>query len=196
MGTIRLRSFKILTCQTPSAGACFLLLTLISGCMGSYGNYNRDAEVFDAFINNQVPMDYRYYYYHSGSHPIAVIGVEKKYDAGSRMWREVDPNTEEFRELIEWVWEDAGYHRFAARIKDPSGQQVGIMYTSIREVAIKFPGDNRIVVMPHTPFLWRVEFDESEEVYGSTDSMPLPSKAYGSMDAISLSSNRHRVSHP
>ena len=196
MDKIRLQQSKSSTCRALQAAACILLLTIIGGCMGSYGNYNRDSEVFEAFTNDRVPMDYRYYYYHSGSHPIAVIGVEKKYDAGSRMWRDVDPDTEKFRELIKWVWEDARYYRYAARINDPSGQQVGIMYTSIREVTIKFPGDNRIVVIPHTPFLWRVEFDESEEVYGSTDSIPLPPKKYGSTDSISLPSNRRWASHP
>jgi hypothetical protein len=196
MDTIGLKPFKYLICRTLQAGACILMLALISGCMGSYGNYNRDSEVFEAFTNDRVPMDYRYYYYHSGSHPIAVIGVEKKYDAGSRMWREVDPDTEKFRDMIKWIWEDASYHRYAARINDPSGQQVGIMYTSIREVAIKFPGENRIVVIPHTPFLWRVEYDESEEVYGSTESSPLPSKNFGNTDSISLPSNRHWAFHP
>jgi hypothetical protein len=169
---------------------------VIGGCMGSYGNYNRDPEVYDEFVSDRVPMDYRYYYYHSGSHPIAVIGVEKKYDAGSRVWREVDPNTEKFRELIKWMWEDINYHVYAARINDPSGQQVGIMYTSIRVVAIKFPGDNRIVVMPHTPFLWRVEVDYSEEIYGSTESIPMPSKDYGSMVPSPLPPNSFRASHP
>ena len=196
MESIRIRPSGSLFRRTLQAGGCILLVALISGCMGSYGNYNRDSEVFEAFINDRLPMDYRYYYYHSGSHPIAVIGVEKKYDAGSRMWRDVDPDTEKFRELIKWIWEDASYSRYAARINDPSGQQVGIMYTSIREVTIKFPGDNRIMVIPHTPFLWRVEVDESEEVYGSTESIPLPSKDYGSTDPIPLSSNSFRASHP
>jgi len=151
------------------AVAGVLFLALIGGCMANYGNYNRDADLMAAFDNNRVPLDYRYYYYHSGSHPIAVVGVEKKYDAGSRMWREVDPNTDQFKDLISWMWEDTGYYRYAARINDPSGQQVGIMYTSIREVAIKFTDDNRIVIMPHTPFLWEVEFQENEKLYGSTD---------------------------
>jgi hypothetical protein len=115
-------------------------------------------------------LDYRYYYYHSGSEPIAVIGVEKKYDAGSNMWREVEPGTEKFKNMIVWIWEDYGYSRFAAQIIDPSGKQAGIMYTSIREVAIKFTDDNRIVVMLHTPFLWGAELESSGEYFGSTDS--------------------------
>ncbi|CAB1078297.1 hypothetical protein D1AOALGA4SA_6051 [Olavius algarvensis Delta 1 endosymbiont] len=128
---------KWLSTRLYQAGACILLLAVIAGCMGNYGNYNRDFEVFEAFNNQRMPLDYRYYYYHSGSEPIAVIGVEKKYDAGSRMWREVDPATEQFKDLIHWIWEDLGYESFAARINDPSGQQVGIMFTSVREITIE-----------------------------------------------------------
>ena len=116
MEIIRIKPPIPLTGRLLQAGACILVLTLIGGCMGSYGNYNRDSEVFEAFNNQRVPPNYRYYYYHSGSEPIAVIGVEKKYDAGSRMWREVDPNTEKFKDLIHWIWEDIGYDSFAARI--------------------------------------------------------------------------------
>jgi len=163
-------------------GACFLVLALVSGCAGTFGHYKRDPEVFEAFNSDQVPLDYRYYYYHSGSEPIAVIGVEKKYDAGSNMWREVEPNTAKFKNLIDWIWEDYGYTRFAARIIDPSGKQAGIMYTSIREVAIKFTDDNRIVVMPHTPFLWGPAADEGSNgrIYSKKDSKsysPIPRRA-------------------
>ena len=174
--------------QIPYSGwilqvsACFLVLALVSGCAGTFGHYTRDSEVFEAFNNDQVPMDYRYYYYHSGSEPIAVIGVEKKYDAGSKMWREVEPNTAKFKNLIDWIWADYGYTRFAARIIDPSGKQAGIMYTSIREVAIKFTDDNRIVVMPHTPFLWGPAADQgsSGRIYSQTNLKnysPIPRRA-------------------
>ena len=183
METIHIRPPKLLTAWFLRAGVCILLLNLISGCMGSYGRYSMDPEVFEEFNNNQVPRDYRYYYYHSGSEPIAVIGVEKKYDAGSRMWREVDPDTQKFKDMVHWIWEDYGYSRFAARIIDPSGKQVGIMFTSIQEVAIKFTGDNRIMVMPHTPFLWGPTAESTDKFYGSTDSTLLPS-------------NRHRTSKP
>jgi len=183
METIRIKSIKSQIGWLLQAGASILFLTLVAGCMGSYGNYNRDSEVFEACNNSQVPLDYRYYYYHSGSYPIAVIGVEKKYDAGSRMWKTVEPNTEQFKEMIDWIWEDIGYYPYAARINDPTGNQVGIIYTSVREVAIKFTDDNRIVVMPHTPFLWRSEEEINKNYYGSTDSYPLPS-------------DRHQASNP
>jgi hypothetical protein len=135
-------------------GICFLLATLLAGCAGVYGRYTRDTEVMQSFNDNRVPPDYRYYYFGYDTRPYAVIGVEKKYDAGSNLWREVEPNTEKFKYMIRWIWEDYGYTRFAARILDPSGKPVGVLCTSIREVTFKFSGDNRIVVMPNTPFLW------------------------------------------
>lgn len=78
--------------------------------------------------------------------------------------------------MILWIWGDYGYSRYAARILDPSGNPVGIMYTSIREVAIKFTDDNRIVVMPHTPFLWgpTVNGNPSGRYFGSIDSKSTP----------------------
>ena len=159
---MRLKIPKYLTFWPSQASVCFLMLFLFVGCFANYGRYTRDAEVHQVFNSGLVPMEYRYYYYHSGSEPIAVIGVEKKYDAGSKMWRDVEPNTEKFKDLIYWIWADFGYGIFGAQILDPSGEQVGIMYTSVREVAFKFTDDNRIVVMPNTPFLWG-ELDDDEE---------------------------------
>jgi len=155
------------------AAAGILLVPLLTGCLANFGNYNRDRDVFRAFNTDQVPADY-HYYYHSGSEPIAVIGVDKKYNAGSKMWREVDPDSQKFRDMIYWIWEDFGYTRFGARINDPAGNQVGIMYTAVREVAFKFTDDNRIIVMPNTPFLWGEFGDEDEELF-TAESNTLPS---------------------
>ena len=148
---------------------CFLLAALVAGCAGNYGRYQRDAEILQKFKANQVPSDYRYYYYGFDTSPYALIGVEKKYDAGSNLWREVEPNTEEFKSMIGRIWSDYGYGPYAARILDPSGNQVGILYTSISEVPIKFAGSNRISVMPHTPFLWgpAASTNPSGQYYGS-----------------------------
>ena len=160
---------------------CTLFILLFAGCFANYGRLQRDYDVFQAFNTDQVPMDYRYYYYHSGSEPIAVVGVEKKYDAGSKMWREIDPDTQKFRDMIYWIWEDFGYTRFGAKILDPSGMQVGIIYTAVREVAFKFTDDNRIIVMPNTPFLWgEVGEDDEETLTAESDTLP-PSRQKASM---------------
>jgi hypothetical protein len=134
-------------------GIVIITLTLIAGCTANYGSLKRDAEVQQAFESNQVPMDYKYYYY-ADSEPYVIFGIEPKYEMDSRMWRDVLPDTAEFKEMTRWIWEDYGYIKFGADILDPNGVKVGIMYTAIRETTVKFVGDNQIVVMPHTPFLW------------------------------------------
>jgi hypothetical protein len=150
----------------------FLSALLMAGCAGNYGSYKLDSGVLQSFKENRVPSDYNYFYYGFDTNPYALIGVEKKYDAGSNLWREVDPNTEKFRNMVGWMWGDYGYSPFAAQILDPSGTPVGVLYTSIREIGIKFSGDNRIIVMPNTPFLWgpAVNTSPAGRYYGSINS--------------------------
>ncbi len=130
-----------------------IILALVAGCSGKYGSYKRDTEVQLAFESNQVPADYKYYYYGLGNETIAIFGIEPKYEMNSRMWKEATPDTSEFKEITRWVWEDYGYYKFGADILDPDGNKVGILYTAIDETIVKFGDDNQISVMPNTPFL-------------------------------------------
>ncbi|MGD9259591.1 MAG: hypothetical protein PVG44_04040 [Desulfobacterales bacterium] len=134
-----------------------LVVPSIVGCSAKYGKLQRDSEVQLAFETNQAPTTYRYYYYGYKSEPYVVFGIDPKFEMDSRVWREVGPDTEEFKEMIRWIWEDYGYNRFGANILDPYGSKVGVYYSSIRETAFKFKADNQIVVIPHTPFLWGPE---------------------------------------
>ena len=134
---------------------CMIIIVGLSGCVGgSYGRLTRDTQITESFKNNEVPSDYRYYYYGYIDSPYVIIGVESKYDAESKMWREVDPNTDEFKNAVKWVWEDYDYNAYGSYILDPSGNRVGVCYTSIRTVVVKFGENNRVMVIPHTPFLW------------------------------------------
>jgi hypothetical protein len=137
-------------------GILIIMLALTAGCTANFGNLKQDAEVQQAFESNRVPRDYKYFHY-SDSEPYVILGLEPSYVMESAMWREVSSDTEEFKEMVRWIWEDYGYYKFGADILDPQGAKVGIMYTSIRETSVKFVGENKIVVMPHTPFLWGPE---------------------------------------
>ena len=130
-----------------------ITLTLTAGCTANFGRLKRNADVQQAFESNQVPMEYKYYYF-ADSEPYVVFGIEPKYEMNSNMWRDISPDTAEFKEMIRWVWEDYGYYKFGADILDPNGVKVGIMYTAINDTAVKFVGENEIVVIPGTPFLW------------------------------------------
>jgi hypothetical protein len=132
----------------------FFVLALTNGCAGTYGSLKRDAIVQEAFESNQVPQEYKYFYYGFDTRPYVIFGIEPKYELNSKMWREVTPDTPDFKEMTRWIWEDYGYYKFGADILDPQGKKVGIYYSAIRETAVKFANDNQIMVMPHTPFLW------------------------------------------
>ena len=132
------------------------IILLAVGCSSKYGRLRHDVEVQAAFETSQVPMDYQYYYY-GDSEPYVIFGIEPKFQMNSKMWRDVSPDTEEFREMIRFLWEDYNYYKFGADIQNPSGDKVGIMYTAIRETTVKFGDNNQIVVMPNTPFLWGPE---------------------------------------
>ena len=134
--------------------AGIFVLALIAGCTaGTYGSLKRDAGVQQAFESNQVPMDYKYYYY-GDSEPYVIFGIEPKYDMKSNVWRDATPDTDDFKEMVRWIWEDYGYYKFGANILDPEGKKVGVFYSAIRETSVKFIDGNRIMVMPNTPFLW------------------------------------------
>ena len=130
------------------------VLVLIAGCAGNYGSLKRDAEVQQAFESNQVPKEFKYYYYGFDTRPYVIFGIEPKYEMNSNMWREVMPDTAEFKEMTRWIWEDYNYYKFGADILDPQGKKVGVFYSAIRETSVKFVNDNQIKVMPNTPFLW------------------------------------------
>ncbi len=128
----------------------------LTGCTGSYGRVIRDPELTKAIENNTVIEGYKYYYYGYASKPYAVAGIDPKYEVRSKLWREVDPKSEneKFKKMIYWMWQDYGYYTYGAHILDPSGAKAGVWYSSIYFVAVRFTADNRVVLMPETPFLW------------------------------------------
>jgi hypothetical protein len=144
-----------------NAGCLFAVVLLVS-CAGNYGRIQRDAEVQQAFESNQVPHDYKYYYYGYDTRPYVLFGIDPKYEMDSHLWREVAPDTEEFKKMTRWIWEDYGYYKFGAHIFDPSGNKVGVYFSSINEITFKFKDNNQIVVMPYTPFLWGPEGSVSD----------------------------------
>lgn len=129
--------------------------TVLSGCFENYGRLKHNNEVTRAFQTYQVEPDYKYYYYGRTNMPYAIVGIDRAYHMQSRVWREVDHDTEQFNKMIYWVWDDVflPFYLSGAYITDPGGKKVGIWYSGIWYAAIRFEENNRIVVMPDTPFL-------------------------------------------
>jgi len=150
MDILKIKNSKIL--WVGALGIIFL--TLVVGCSGKYGSYKRDTGVKQAFETNQVPTEYKYFYYGFDTRPYVIFGIEPKYEMNSKMWKEVSADTSEFKNITRWVWEDYGYYKFGADILDPNGNKVGVLYTAIRETTLKFGDNNQISVIPNSPFLW------------------------------------------
>ena len=127
---------------------------LLNGCLDTYGRIKRSPEITQAFQSYKVEPDYKYYYYGPANYPYAIIGIDPAYHLSSNVWREIDPETESFEKMVYRVW-GGDYHSTisGASILSPTGEKVGTWYSSIWFVAIRFEENNRIAVMPDTPFV-------------------------------------------
>jgi hypothetical protein len=157
------------TCRFTLFGFFILFISVIfSGCVGNYGKLHWDAQVTTAFQNHDFQQDFNYYYYGVGNRTFAIAGISPDYHMESRMWRDVQEGTPEFKDLVSRAWENYSYKPYepqGAQILDTESQQVGIWYSSLRFVTVKFADNNRIILMPDTPFLGGPEADAE-----STDS--------------------------
>ena len=128
---------------------------LIGGCFENYGRLKHSGEVTRAFQAYRVNPEYKYYYYGRTNMPYAIVGLDRAYHMRSRVWREVDHDTEQFQKMIFWTWDDVRvpFHLSGAHITDPNGKKVGIWYSGIWYAAVRFDKNNRVVIMPDTPFL-------------------------------------------
>ncbi|MGD9174715.1 MAG: hypothetical protein PVF29_11165 [Desulfobacterales bacterium] len=133
-----------------------LVSLLISGCFENYGRLKHNDDITRTFQTDQVEPNYKYYYYGRTNMPYAIVGIDRAYHMRSRVWREVDHDTEQFSKMVFWVWDDPRYayqRNFTrgAYILDPAGKRVGIWYSGLRWAAVRFEDDRRIVVMPEPP---------------------------------------------
>ena len=137
-------------------GFCFFIAAMVSGCLGTYGKLHWDPQVTTAFQSYEVQKDFNYYYYGVGNRTFAIAGITPDYVLESRMWREVKQEPEAFKSLVSRAWENSYYMPYNPRgayILSPEGKQVGVWYSSLRFVTVKFGNNNRIVLIPDTPFL-------------------------------------------
>ena len=120
------------------------------GCLENYGRLKRSDDVKTAFETGKLPSDYHYHFHGNRNHPFAMMGLDSDWTLRSKMWRPVELNTEEFKYMTKWVWEDLGYYKYGANILDPEFEKIGIIYTSSWMATVKVDKDTQTVeVMPH-----------------------------------------------
>ncbi len=126
-----------------------LMLIAFSGCsMSNYGQLKSSPEVTQAFENYQILADTKYYYRGTYGSPIAIAGIKNNYQLNSRLWVQIDPESKDFRTLIDKVsLQGTGgtTHPWGFTILDNAGNDVGVWYSAIRAAAVEIDENGQIV---------------------------------------------------
>jgi hypothetical protein len=134
------------------------MLTLVCGvgCSQDYGRIQWDEGVTQFFKAHQVQPGYKYYYYGVGMRVFAIVGLDPELKLESKMWRELATDSEEFEVATSRIWDNPYYYPHdprGASILNPDGEKVGVYYSSLIYVTIKFQPENHVSVIPDTAFL-------------------------------------------
>ena len=135
---------------------CIFIAALVSGCLENYGRLNWDPQVGTQYQAHEFREDFDYYHYGVGNRTFAIAGISNTYSMNSKMWRQVQPDTQDFKDTISRAWINSYYPPYdprGAHILDPEGKRVGDWYSSLRFVTVRFAENNRIVIITDKPFL-------------------------------------------
>jgi len=130
-----------------------LTLVWVAGCSQNSGRIHWDENVTQAFEANQVETGYNFYQYTIGMRVFAIVGLDPKLELQSRIWRELEADSEDFKVATSRMWDDYSQVREYPRgavIVDPAGQKVGVYFSSIRFVSINFKPENRVALILDT----------------------------------------------
>jgi hypothetical protein len=141
---------KINIGRLPGSIILFLIaLTALGGCtMSNYGRLESNPDITRAFKAYQIMPDHTYYYRGSASRPIVIVGIHKDFELNSKLWVEVDPQSKNFRSVIDRISAQGmgGTTRpWGFRILDHSGRAVGVWYSASRAAAVEINENGQIV---------------------------------------------------
>ena len=116
--------------------------------MSNYGQLKSNPEVTQTFESYRILPDTKYYYRGTYGSPIAIVGIKNNYQLNSRLWVQIDPESKDFRILINKVsLQGTGgtTNPWGLTILDNAGNDVGVWYSAIRAAAVKIDEKGRIV---------------------------------------------------
>ena len=127
----------------------FIALAAFGGCaMSNYGRLESNSDIKRAFEAYQIMPDHNYYYRGTFSRPFAMVGIHKNYELNSKLWVEVDPQSKDFRTLIDRIslqGSGSTTEPWGFTILDHSGSRVGVWYSAIRAAAVEVDENGQIV---------------------------------------------------
>ena len=129
----------------------FLMIFIFMGCLASFGNIRPSKEVETFFETNQILPDHKYYYTGSDNAPDAILGIHRNYTLDNDTWIEINLTPEQLKYWVRRITNNRGYSltNYGYRIVDPSGNPIGIYYSSLDWVPVKMGENNRVIV--YTP---------------------------------------------
>ena len=126
-----------------------MILTAISGCtMSNYGKLKSTPEVKQSFETYQILPNHKYYFRGVKSRPTVIVGINENYELNLKLWVQIDPESEDFRRLIDIVSLQGGgttTQPWGFRILDSAGNDVGVWYSAIRAAAVEINENGQIV---------------------------------------------------
>jgi hypothetical protein len=126
-----------------------ILLAALSACtMANYGKLDSNQEVTKTFETYQILPDHTYYYRGTFSRPFVIVGINNNYELISKLWVSVDPQSKDFRTLIDRVslqGSGSTVRPWGFTILDHSGSAVGVWYSAIRAAAVEVNENDQIV---------------------------------------------------
>jgi hypothetical protein len=126
-----------------------ILLAALSGCtMANYGKLKSNQDVTKSFETYQILPDHTYYYRGTFSRPFVIVGINNNYELNSKLWVPVDPQSENFRTLIDRVslqGTGSTTRPWGFTILDHFGRTVGVWYSAIRAAAVEVNKNGQIV---------------------------------------------------
>lgn len=112
------------------------------------------------FRSGAMPTDYRYYYYGWEEEPTAILGIRNEYSLQANYWHEVAVTQQQLKNWRNFFIQSIGWYedrqhgalRFNGyTLKDPQGNEVGMLYSRYDWTVLKFPGKNVVVVYSPEP---------------------------------------------
>jgi len=140
-----------------SAAVVLFAMVIASLCacsMSNYGQLKSDQAITQAFENYQVLPNLKYYYRGSYSRPIAIVGIKDSFQLTSNLWVKIDPDSKDFRALIEKVsLQGSGItaNPWGFIILDSSGREVGVWYSAVKAAAVEVKPNGQIVNLSPLP---------------------------------------------
>jgi len=125
-----------------------MVLTALSGCtMSNYGKLKSTPEVKQSFETYQILPNHKYYYRGVKSRPTVIVGINENYELNLKMWVQIDPESEDFRMIIDWVslqGMGGAYEPWGFRILDAAGNDVGVWYSALSNAAVQINENRQI----------------------------------------------------